>query len=193
MCAEPWVSETKSMVPLKPTRAASHRDAPRTTGRSALQRRCDLEAAAKGQQTKSKDGGNHKPPIRGPIGGGRLSVHIHGLASGAAGVCMIRPTTSPAGRAAVLLNYVLRPADFIGHCNLRLSLSAGDEFRTSKKHRLPLKTSGLRTRTAPLVHVLICRMNPSHHGSDEQVFGAKRQVLRGVRARFANERRRNPG
>ncbi len=33
-----------------------------------------------------------------------ISVHIHGLASRAAGVCMIRPTTSPAGRAAVLLN-----------------------------------------------------------------------------------------
>jgi hypothetical protein len=24
-------------------------------------------------------------------------------------------------------------------------------------------------------------MNPSHHGSDEQVFGAKQQVLRGAR------------
>jgi hypothetical protein len=108
----------------------------------------------------------------------RLSLHIHGLASGAAGVCRIRPTTSPAGRAAVLLHYVQRPSDFIGHCNGRLSLSAGGEFRTSKKHRLSLKTSGLRTRTAPLVHVLICRMNPSHHGSDEQVFGAKQQVLR---------------
>ena len=81
-----WVSETKSMMPLKPTRAASHRDAPRTTGRSALQRRCDLEAAAKGQQTKGKDGGRRSA----------------GLASGAAGVSMIRPTTSPAGRAAVL-------------------------------------------------------------------------------------------
>jgi hypothetical protein len=136
---QPWVSETKSMVPLKPTRAASHRDARRTPGRSALQRRCDLEAAAKGQRTKGKDGGNHERPIRGPIGGGRLSVHIHGPASGAAGVCRIRPTTSPAVRAAVLLNYVLRPADFIGHCNVRLSLSAGDEFRTSKKHRLQLQ------------------------------------------------------
>jgi hypothetical protein len=38
-------------------------------------------------------------------------------------------------------------------------------------------------------------MNPSHHGSDEQMFGAKQQVLRGarVRRRFANERRVNQG
>jgi hypothetical protein len=63
----------------------------------------------------------------------RLSVHIHGLASGAAGVCMIRPTTSPAGRAAVLLNYVLRPAGLIGHCNVRSSLNVAGEFKTSKK------------------------------------------------------------
>jgi hypothetical protein len=105
------------------------------------------------------------PLIRGPIG---------------RRVCMIRPTTSPAGRAAVLLN--LRPAGFIGHCNVRSSLNVGGEFRTSKKQRLSLKTSGFRTRTAPLVHVLICRMNPSHHGSDEQMFGAKQQVLHGARA-----------
>jgi hypothetical protein len=67
----------------------------------------------------------------------------------AAGVCRIRPTTSPAGRAAVLLNYVLRPAGFIGHCNVRSSLNVGGEFRTSKKHRLSLKTSGLE-RGLPL-------------------------------------------
>jgi hypothetical protein len=78
----------------------------------------------------------------------RLSVHIHGLASGAAGVCRIRPTTSPAGRAAVLLNYMLCPAGFIGHCNVRSSLNVTGEFRTSKKHRLSLKTSRLRTQTA---------------------------------------------
>jgi len=47
---------------------------------------------------------------------------------------MIRPTTSPAGRAAVLLNYVLRSAGFIGHCNVRSSLNVADEFRTSKKN-----------------------------------------------------------
>jgi len=93
---------------------------------------------------------------------------------------MIRPTTSPAGRAAVLLNYVLRSAGFLGHCNVRSSLNVAGEFRTSKKHRLSLKTSGLRTADLPpLVHVLICRMNPSHHGSDEQVFGASQQVLGG--------------
>jgi len=46
---------------------------------------------------------------------------------------MIRPTTSPAGRAAVLLNYVLRPAGFIGHCNVRSSPNVAGEFRTSKK------------------------------------------------------------
>jgi hypothetical protein len=46
---------------------------------------------------------------------------------------MIRPTTSPAGRAAVLLNYVLRSAGFLGHCNVRSSLNVAGEFRTSKK------------------------------------------------------------
>jgi hypothetical protein len=62
---------------------------------------------------------------------------------------MIRATTSPAGRAAVLLNYVLRPAGFIGHCNVCSSLNVGGEFRTSKKHCLSLKTSGLE-RVLPL-------------------------------------------
>jgi hypothetical protein len=60
-----------------------------------------------------------------------------------------------------------------------------------KKHRLSLKTSGLPTRTAPLVHVLVCP-EPSHHGSDEQVFGAKQQFCTGpgpLRSRFANKRR----
>jgi hypothetical protein len=35
-------------------------------------------------------------------------------------------------------------------------------------------------------------MNPSHHGRDEQVFGAKQQFCTGqggLRSRFANERR----
>jgi hypothetical protein len=94
------------------------------------------------------------------------------------------PTTSPAGRAAVLLNYVLRPAGFIGHCNVRSSLNVAGEFRTSKKHRLS-------------VHVLICRMNLSHHGSDEQMFGAAQQVLpRGQddkKSRYANEPRGSHG
>ena len=54
---------------VKPTRAASRRDAPWTTGRSALQRRCDLEAAAKGQQTKSKDGGSRRSAARSGVGG----------------------------------------------------------------------------------------------------------------------------
>jgi len=42
-------------------------------------------------------------------------------------------------------------------------------------------------RELPLCQVLICRlaagpgMNPNHHGSDEQMFGAGRQVLRGQR------------
>jgi hypothetical protein len=82
---------------------------------------------------------------------------------------VFRPTTPPAGRAAVLLNYVLRPAGFVGHCNVRLSLNVAGEFRTSKKYRLSAETSDLRTRTAPLGDVLICRMNASHHGSDEEV------------------------
>jgi hypothetical protein len=77
------------------------------------------------------------------------------------------------------INYV-PPAGFIGHCNVRLSLNVAGEFRTSKKYCLSLKTSGLRTRTATLVHVLICRMNPSHHGSDGQVFGVKQQLLQGA-------------
>ena len=54
----------------------------------------------------------------------------------------------------------------------------------------------------PRHHTLICRfpagpVNLSHHGSDEQMFGAKQQVLhRGsgrLRSRFANERRVNHG
>ena len=49
---------------------------------------------------------------------------------------MIRPTPWPAGRAAVLLNYVLRPAVFIGHGNVRWSLNVAGEFRTSKKRCL---------------------------------------------------------
>jgi hypothetical protein len=46
------------------------------------------------------------------------------------------PTTWPAGRAAVRFNYVLRPAGFIGHCNVRSSLNVAGEFRTSKKRCL---------------------------------------------------------
>jgi hypothetical protein len=46
---------------------------------------------------------------------------------------MIRATTSPAGRTAVLLDYVLRPASFIGHCNVRSSLNVGGQFNASKK------------------------------------------------------------
>jgi len=39
-------------------------------------------------------------------------------------------------------------------------------------------------------------MNPNHHGSDEQMFGTKQQLLHGegrLRRRFANERRVNLG
>jgi hypothetical protein len=61
---------------------------------------------------------------------------IHGLASGAADLRNAAPATSPAERAAVLLNYVLRPAGFIGHCNVRSSLNVAGEFRTSKKRCL---------------------------------------------------------
>jgi hypothetical protein len=46
------------------------------------------------------------------------------------------PTTWPAGRAAVRFNYVLRPAGFIGHCNVRSSLNLSGAFRTSKKRCL---------------------------------------------------------
>src|SRR5439155_21448 len=107
---------------------------------------------------------------------------------------MIRPTTSPAGRAAVLLNYVLRPAGFTGHCNVRSSLNVAGEFRTSKKtppvpgperQHSPFFLGGTRrpdSKTRPPGPSCqtsgFCRMNPSHHGSDEQMFGAKQQVLR---------------
>jgi hypothetical protein len=53
---------------------------------------------------------------------------------------MIRLTTSPTGRAAVLLNYVLRPAGLIGHCNVPSSLNVAGEFRTPKK-TLPMLRS----------------------------------------------------
>jgi hypothetical protein len=117
------------------TRAASHRHA--------------RPAAAKGLQTKSKDGGNYNRA------GGRRSAARSGGAAKCphpqprlrAGVCMIGPTTSPAGRAAVLLDYVLCPARF-HWSQCPSSLNVAGEFRTSKKHRPSLKTSGLRARTA---------------------------------------------
>jgi hypothetical protein len=44
------------------------------------------------------------------------------------------PPDNLAGRrAAVLLNYVLRPAGFIGHCNVRSSLNVAGAFRTVQK------------------------------------------------------------
>jgi len=41
-------------------------------------------------------------------------------------------------------------------------------------------------------------VNPGHHGSEKQMFGAKQQLLHGgregrLRRRFANERRVDPG
>src|SRR5262245_34470369 len=48
---------------------------------------------------------------------------------------LIRPTTWPAGPAAVLLDYVRRPAGFIGHCNVRSSLTLTTALRPSKKWR----------------------------------------------------------
>jgi hypothetical protein len=137
------------------------------------------------------------------------------------------PTTSPAGRAAVLLNYALRPTGFIGHCHVRSSLNVGGEFRTSKKTppvpenfrpsnadcpsgscsdlpdepQPPWQRRTSVWRKATILHRGEGRlrrrfanerrtavssdlpisggpgMNPSHHGRDEQVFGAKQQVL----------------
>src|SRR5215472_10012166 len=108
------------------------------------------------------------------------SQRLHGLASGAAGVCMIRPTTPPAGRAAVLLNYVLRPAGFIGHCNVCLSLNVAGEFRTSRKYRLSAENFRPSNADCPSCSCSgLPGMNPSHDGSDEQLFGPKQQVLRG--------------
>jgi hypothetical protein len=89
---------------------------------------------------------------------------------------MIRPTTPPAGRAAVLLNYVLCPAGFIGHCNVRLSLNVAGEFRTSKKYRLSAENFCPSGPSSDLPD------QPSHHGSDEQMFGAKQQSCTGGRA-----------
>jgi hypothetical protein len=51
--------------------------------------------------------------------------------------------------APQFFNYVLRPAGFIGDCNVRSSLNVAGEFRTSKKYCLSLKTSGLE-RGPPL-------------------------------------------
>jgi hypothetical protein len=211
------------MVPLKPTRAASHRDAHRTPGRFGAS--APLRSRSRGERAADQRQGWGKLQLSRwprPDRVERLSVHTHGLASGAARVCMFaRPPRRPDAP-----HYVLRPAGFIGHCNVRSSLNVAGEFRTSKKYRLSLKTLGLRTRTALLVHLLICRinsatmavtnkclaqhnksctgpgpqevdlpmnggqpscsdlpisdetgMNPSHHGSDEQMFGAKQQVL----------------
>ena len=46
------------------------------------------------------------------------------------------------------------------------------QAKRASKSRDSLGARRVRTRTAPSVW-----MNPSHHGSDEQVFGAKQQVL----------------
>jgi hypothetical protein len=61
-------------------------------------------------------------------------------ASRGAGLGMVQPTISLAGRAAVLFNYVLRPARFIGHCNVCSSLNVAGEFRTSKKQLPTLRS-----------------------------------------------------
>ena len=57
---------------------------------------------------------------------------------------------------------------------------------------LPLKSSRLQTRTPPLSSDLPIRgrpgMNPSHHSSDEQMFGAAQQVLHRGLVDSANER-----
>jgi hypothetical protein len=115
-----------------------------------------------------------------PLTIGSTTVRGDGPGRHAPRNAQIRPTTSPAGRAAVLLNYVLRPAGFIGHCNVRSSLNVGGEFRTSKKTPpVPEKLQAFE-RGLPLWFMfLICRMNPSHHGSDEQVFGATQQCRTG--------------
>ena len=78
---------------------------------------------------------------------------------------------------------MLRPAGFIGHCNVRSSLNVGGEFSTSKKTPPVPENFGPSNADCPSDHVLICRMNPSHHGGDEQVFGAKQQILRGARGK----------
>jgi len=77
---------------------------------------------------------------------------------------LIRPTTWPAGRAAVLLDYVLRPAGFIGHCNVRSSLNVAGEFRTSKKSCLRFGQ--------PLANVAMAasRLRLAHRNRDETRF-----------------------
>jgi hypothetical protein len=103
------------------------------------------------------------------------------------------PTTSPAGRAAVLLNYALRPAGFIGHRNVRLSLNVGGEFRTSKKHRLSLKTSGPSNADCPSGSCSdLPDEPPATIAATNKWLGAKQQSCTGkgrLRRRFANERR----
>jgi hypothetical protein len=44
------------------------------------------------------------------------------------------PAISLAGRAAVLFNYALRPARFIGHCNVRSSLHFASEVQDVQKN-----------------------------------------------------------
>jgi hypothetical protein len=83
----------------------------------------------------SSETGVNRVSVRGRVSGClrcSRSQRLHGLASGAAEVCMIRPTTRRPD--APRFFYVLRPAGFIGHCNVRLSLNVAGEFRTSKKN-----------------------------------------------------------
>jgi hypothetical protein len=92
------------------------------------------------------------------------------------------PTTSPAGRAAVLLDYVLRPAGFIGHCNVRSSLNVGGEFRTSKKSTACPGNFRPSNADCPSDSCSDLPDELSHHGSDEQMLGAKQQSCTGGRA-----------
>jgi hypothetical protein len=49
---------------------------------------------------------------------------------------MVRPPVRRPDAAQFLLNCMLGPADFIGHCNIRSSLNVASKFRTSKKRCL---------------------------------------------------------
>jgi len=135
--------------PVKPTRAASHRDARRTPQGWRFSAVAISKPRRRGSRPKARTGGNYNRA------GGRRTARSGGAAKCPHPRprlrCGRRVHDSPDHLAdrtcrSSFSNYVLRPAGLIGHCNVRLSLNVAGEFRTSKKYRLSLKTLGLRTR-----------------------------------------------
>jgi len=74
------------------------------------------------------------------------------------------------------------------------SLAQNNKSQTGGRASLPVMTAALCPSCSDLAGSRLARVNPGHHGSDEQMFGAKQQVLRGagrLKRRFAYERRVN--